>query len=54
MKISLKNTNASVADVIVLAGAVGIEMASGAKVSCTTGRGDATQENHKTLIPLIY
>lgn len=37
--------NASVADVIVLAGAVGIEMASGAKVSCTTGRGDATQEN---------
>ena len=37
--------NASVADVIVLGGAVGIEMASGAKVSCTTGRGDATQEN---------
>ena len=37
--------NASVADVIVLAGAVGIEMASGAKVSCSTGRGDATQEN---------
>ena len=37
--------NASLADVIVLGGAVGIEMASGAKVSCTTGRGDATQEN---------
>ena len=37
--------NASVADVIVLGGAVGIEMASAAKVSCTTGRGDATQEN---------
>ena len=37
--------NASVADVIVLGGAVGIEMASGVKVSCTTGRGDATQDN---------
>ena len=37
--------NVSVADVIVLGGAVGIEMASGQKVPTTTGRGDATQEN---------
>ena len=36
---------ASVADVIVLGGAVGIEIASGKKVPTTTGRGDATQDN---------
>ena len=35
---------ASVADTIVLAGCVGIEMASGADVPFTPGRGDATQE----------
>ena len=38
------DTGASVADVIVLAGNVGIEQASGACVSFTPGRGDATQE----------
>lgn len=38
-------TGASVADVIVIGGAVGIEMASGQQVVVTTGRGDATQEN---------
>ena len=37
--------NASLADVIVIGGAVGIEMASGTSVPVTTGRGDATQEN---------
>jgi len=37
--------NTSVADVIVLGGAVAIEKASGTKVETTTGRGDATQEN---------
>lgn len=36
--------NASVADVIVLAGAVGIEMASGSEVAFTAGRGDASQD----------
>jgi catalase-peroxidase len=36
--------NASMADVIVLAGGVGIEMASGASVPFAAGRGDATQE----------
>ena len=35
----------SLADVIVLGGAVGIERASTVKVPATTGRGDATQEN---------
>jgi len=40
-----KEQNTSVADVIVVAGAVGIEKASGQKVAITTGRGDATQEN---------
>jgi catalase-peroxidase len=35
----------SVADVIVVAGAVGIEKASGQKVAVSTGRGDATQES---------
>jgi catalase-peroxidase len=38
-------TGASVADVIVLAGNVGIEKASGQKVPFTPGRGDATQEH---------
>ena len=38
------DTGASVADVIVLGGNVGIEMASGSKVPFTPGRGDATQE----------
>ena len=35
----------SIADVIVIGGAVGIEKACGHKVNVTTGRGDATQEN---------
>ena len=39
------DTGASVADVIVLAGNVGIEQASGSSVPFTPGRGDATQEN---------
>ncbi len=39
------NTGASVADVIILGGAVGIEQASGAQVTVSTGRGDATQED---------
>jgi catalase-peroxidase len=38
-------TDVSLADVIVLGGAVGIERASTVKVPTTTGRGDATQEN---------
>ena len=38
------DNNASLADVIVLAGGVGIEMASGATVPFAPGRGDATQE----------
>ena len=38
------DTGASVADVIVLAGNVGIEQASGAKVGFMPGRGDASQE----------
>ena len=37
-------TGASIADVIVLAGNVGIEKASGAEVPFTPGRGDATAE----------
>ncbi|MDA9602583.1 catalase/peroxidase HPI [Flavobacteriaceae bacterium] len=40
-----KDQNTSIADVIVIAGAVGIEKASGHKVNITTGRGDANQEN---------
>ena len=36
-------TEASVADVIVLAGNIGIEMATGSKVPFTPGRGDATE-----------
>ena len=39
-----EDTGASVADVIVLAGNVGIEQASGASVPFTPGRGDAEQE----------
>jgi catalase-peroxidase len=35
----------SVADVIVIGGAVGIEQAGGEKVEVTTGRGDSTQED---------
>ena len=42
--IALK-VGASVADVIVLAGNVGIEQASGKTLEFTPGRGDATQEN---------
>merc|ERR1711965_3049 len=38
------DTGASVADVIVLAGNVGIEKASGVNVPFTPGRGDASQE----------
>ncbi|MAA54464.1 MAG: catalase/peroxidase HPI [Porticoccaceae bacterium] len=37
-------TSASIADVIVLGGAVGIEQASGVHVPFTAGRGDASQE----------
>ena len=37
-------TGASIADVIVLAGNVGIEMATGKKVPFTPGRGDATED----------
>ncbi len=37
------NSGASIADVIVLAGNVGIEQASGVKVPFTPGRGDASQ-----------
>ena len=39
------DTGASIADVIVLAGNVGIEKASGKSVPFTPGRGDATQEH---------
>ena len=38
------DNGASVADIIVLAGNVGIEQASGVRVSFIAGRGDATQE----------
>jgi catalase-peroxidase len=38
-----KDLEVSVADTIVIGGAVGIEMASGVTVKVTTGRGDATQ-----------
>ena len=37
-------TNASIADIIVLGGNVGIEKATGKKVSFTSGRGDATED----------
>ena len=40
-----EETGASVADVIVLAGNIAIEKASGIEVPFTPGRGDATQEN---------
>ena len=40
-----KDLEVSVADTIVIGGAVGIEMVSGVTVKVTTGRGDATQEN---------
>jgi len=40
-----KDQNTSIADVIVVAGAVGIEKVSGHRVNVTTGRGDASQEN---------
>ncbi len=39
-----QKTGASIADVIVLAGNVGIEKASGQSIDFTPGRGDATQE----------
>ena len=39
-----KSTGASIADIIVLAGNVGIEMATGEEVSFIPGRGDASQE----------
>ncbi len=37
------DTNASIADIIILGGNVGIEKATGRKVSFTPGRGDATE-----------
>ena len=40
-----KEAGASIADVIILAGNVGIEKASGVDVPFTPGRGDATQEH---------
>ncbi len=43
-KIAAK-TGASIADIIVIGGAVGIENCSNAKVEVNTGRGDATQDN---------
>jgi catalase-peroxidase len=39
-----KETGASIADIIILGGAVGIEKAGKITVDVTTGRGDATQE----------
>ena len=39
-----KEVNASIADIIVLAGSLGIEMASGKDVAFTPGRGDASIE----------
>ena len=52
------DTGASVADVIVLSGNVGIEQASGVKVPFTPGRGDATQaqtdiESFEVLEPVV-
>ena len=38
------DTNASIADIIVLGGNVGIEKSTGKKVSFTPGRGDATED----------
>ena len=50
-------TNASIADIIVLGGNVGIEKATGKKVSFTPGRGDATEDqtdvgSFSVLVPL--
>lgn len=42
------DTGASIADVIVLAGNVGIEQASGVEVPFTAGRGDASEEQTDT------
>ena len=42
------DSGASIADVIVLAGNVGIEQASGAEVPFTAGRGDASEEQTDT------
>ena len=42
------DSGASIADVIVLAGNVGIEQASGAEVPFTAGRGDASEEHTDT------
>lgn len=39
-----KESGASIADIVVIGGAVGIERASTVSVNVTTGRGDATQE----------
>ena len=39
-----EQVNSSIADIIVLGGCVGIELASGEKVPFTPGRGDASQE----------
>ena len=40
-----RDLEVSIADTIVIGGAVGIEMASGVRVNVTTGRGDANQKN---------
>ena len=40
-----RDLEVSIADTIVIGGAVGIEMVSGVRVSVTTGRGDASQKN---------
>ncbi|MBL6771090.1 MAG: catalase/peroxidase HPI [Rhizobiales bacterium] len=45
LAIIAKSCDASLADIIVLAGNVGVEIASGKEVDFTPGRGDATQEN---------
>ena len=42
---ALQKTGASLADVIVLAGNVGVEKASGREVPFNPGRGDASQDN---------
>jgi len=45
LKSIAKDLEISIADTIVIGGAVGIEMASGVRVKVTTGRGDASQKN---------
>ena len=40
-----RDLEVSIADTIVIGGAVGIEMVSGVRVNVTTGRGDASQKN---------